>query len=501
MFTYVHCNSLSDLTPDENHAITLQFLSLLQQIQQFFPVDQSDAIPSVIDNPIPSSSPSSKSPHAHSSIFNSLNELLVSIDPQLRTVLTTSQSSPQSSIDSAVLVNASEATPREYYSQLLLLRQLIPFLLSHKGFEAIRHHKDALSQLILCTVHFTDHLTTHATFSDSLSLTRALLNTSLSSQHHACLWRMRIAAATRVCDQSTLLTLIETALKDPLGQLTPSLLHLVVGEHRFHLLQKYNKLAVPPFRFSVSKWRPLPYLIRYVNDTPLKGKPGEKNKYFNEENEVVTVEQIAGEYYHNLFGYTARHEEGRSLRFFFPVCSLVGQLFVLLLWDCIFLPLPFAFQNDSQTKPIDYATSCFYEARKPVIDAMLERIDMLSDEEASEFVATSIANHHDLACPLDWKQVDAKWLQRVAFHLGGHRLAVICRRMASNLEVFESGLPDLTLLREETREDAMSHVLFVEVKGEKDVLSSRQSDWIQFFQENTVNFELCQVKRGDGVEA
>lgn len=73
--------------------------------------------------------------------------------------------------------------------------------------------------------------------------------------------------------------------------------------------------------------------------------------------------------------------------------------------------------------------------------------------------------------------------------------------MASNLEVFESGLPDLTLLREETREDAMSHVLFVEVKGEKDVLSSRQSDWIQFFQENTVNFELCQVKRGDGVEA
>lgn len=221
--TYVRCNSLSNLTPDENHAITLQFLSLLQQIQHFFPSDQSVDIPSVSKNPTPLTSPSSESLNMHSSIFRSLNELLTSIDPQLRTVLTTCQSSPQSSIDSAVLVNTSEATPREYYRQLLFLRQLIPLLLSHKGFEAIRHHKDALSQLILCTVHFTDHLTTHTFYSDSLSLTRALLNTSLSSQHHACLWRMRVAAATRVCDQSTLLTLIETALKDPLGQLTSSI--------------------------------------------------------------------------------------------------------------------------------------------------------------------------------------------------------------------------------------------------------------------------------------
>lgn len=91
-----------------------------------------------------------------------------------------------------------------------------------------------------------------------------------------------------------------------------------------------------------------------------------------------------------------------------------------------------------------------------MIDALLDRIDALSDEEASEFVATSVANHHGLACPLDWRQVDAAWLQRLAFHLGGHRLAVICRRLASNLELFGSGLPDLTLLREETREDAMS---------------------------------------------
>ena len=132
---------------------------------------------------------------------------------------------------------------------------------------------------------------------------------------------MCVIAGARLLNQPTLLTLIETALKDPLGRHTPSLLLLVIGEHRIHFLQKYNKLAVPPFRFSVAKWRPLPYLIRFVNDTPLKGKPGEKNKYFNEANEVVTVEEVAGECYHTLFGYTARHEEGQSLRCSVPICS------------------------------------------------------------------------------------------------------------------------------------------------------------------------------------
>ena len=39
----------------------------------------------------------------------------------------------------------------------------------------------------------------------------------------------------------------------------------------------------------------------------------------------------------------------------------------------------------------------------------------------------------------------------------------------------------------------MSHVLFVEVKGERDKLMDNQSDWIEFFQQNMVNFELCQV--------
>lgn len=86
------------------------------------------------------------------------------------------------------------------------------------------------------------------------------------------------------------------------------------GEHRHSLHQRFLQLAVPPYRFTVAKQRPLPYVIRYLNDTPLKGKVGVKNQYFNEANEVVTVEAVAAEYYRTTFGYTVKHEEGRSLR-------------------------------------------------------------------------------------------------------------------------------------------------------------------------------------------
>ena len=86
------------------------------------------------------------------------------------------------------------------------------------------------------------------------------------------------------------------------------------GEHRYNLNQRFLQLAVPPYRFAIVKQRLLPYMIRYLNDTPLKGKVGMKNKYFNEANEVVTVEAVAAEYYHTTFGYTVKYEEGRSLR-------------------------------------------------------------------------------------------------------------------------------------------------------------------------------------------
>lgn len=87
------------------------------------------------------------------------------------------------------------------------------------------------------------------------------------------------------------------------------------------------------------------------------------------------------------------------------------------------------------------------------------------------------------------------WLSKLAFHLGSSRLVSIMRRMLNNISLFRKGLPDLTLIREIPvgMENDMPSVLFVEVKGERDSLQPDQSDWIEFFVENSINFELCKL--------
>ena len=64
-----------------------------------------------------------------------------------------------------------------------------------------------------------------------------------------------------------------------------------------------------------------------------------------------------------------------------------------------------------------------------------------------------------------------------------------------NYNYYASGLPDLLLLREVSIHDGNPSVLFVEVKGENDRLSEKQLDWIEFFQQNSFNFELCKVSK------
>lgn len=118
------------------------------------------------------------------------------------------------------------------------------------------------------------------------------------------------------------------------------------------------------------------------------------------------------------------------------------------------------------------------------------------------FVANSISIHRGIRCAIDWTSLDegticlaspVEWLQCVAAALGGPRLASLCKRLCMNYNYFASGLPDLVLCRRQQRADGNPSVLFVEVKGERDRLSEKQMDWVEFFQQNAINFELCKV--------
>ena len=88
-----------------------------------------------------------------------------------------------------------------------------------------------------------------------------------------------------------------------------------------------------------------------------------------------------------------------------------------------------------------------------------------------------------------------EWLVGIALALGSKRLACLCKRLCVNYAYYASGLPDLVLFRKEARNDGNPSVLFVEVKGEHDRLSEKQMDWIEFFQQNSINFELCKVSK------
>ena len=196
---------------------------------------------------------------------------------------------------------------------------------------------------------------------------------------------------------------------------------------------------------------------------------------------------------------------------------------MLLLWDFIYFPVPFAFQNRSQIIPIDYGSSLFYEARKPFIDEWLTQVSRLSDAQIQsrqakedDLIRSVSAEQHRAASkrrfsdPMGqnrrWFALPfvpshfLEWLARLAFHLGAPRIASILARAVRNGSLYMKGLPDLTLVRDPSKEVGMPSVLFVEVKGENDRLQPDQSDWIQFFMEKSVNFELCKIGAIFGVD-
>ena len=98
---------------------------------------------------------------------------------------------------------------------------------------------------------------------------------------------------------------------------------------------------------------------------------GAKNVYFSVTNEAITVEEMVLSYYKEEFHYEGYHDEGHSLY----------ELLVLLMWDFVYFPIPYAFQNEHQRIPIDFGTSAFYSIRKPFIENWFEQLSSLTDTQ------------------------------------------------------------------------------------------------------------------------
>ncbi|KAJ2708688.1 hypothetical protein H4R19_004628, partial [Coemansia spiralis] len=232
-----------------------------------------------------------------------------------------------------------------------------------------------------------------------------------------------------------------------------------------------QRLAHP--RLSL-EWHPAPSRTEVgvrVRDAARRGP----STWIGDDEAPCSVEQLALWRY-KRDGYDGLHSEN----------ALPTTLFALLFWEVIFHPLPGVLDTEYQSQPLDMGSESFYPSRRALVDARLDDIaagrftSTIRDVYARECGAECVGVSWDLTCDQ---------LLAVATCLGGQRLAVLCRVLATEYRLKRSGFPDLCLWNAEA-----GKVLFVEVKGPGDKLSETQQDWLDILVTNGIGAEVCLVR-------
>ncbi|KAJ2081867.1 hypothetical protein H4R24_002024 [Coemansia sp. RSA 988] len=191
-----------------------------------------------------------------------------------------------------------------------------------------------------------------------------------------------------------------------------------------------------------------------------------------------SVEQLALWRYRDL-GYLGIHTEN----------AIITTLFSLLFWDIIFYPLPGVLDTEYQSQPLDMGSESFFHSRQAQIQ---ERLDVIAGGEFERAIRRIYDGEKGAECVgVSW-ELTCEQLLTIARHIGGVRLAAICRVLASEYRLKRSGFPDLCLWSTE-----LNNIMFVEVKGPKDKLSETQRDWLDILTSNNIDVEVCHVREGD----
>ena len=81
-----------------------------------------------------------------------------------------------------------------------------------------------------------------------------------------------------------------------------------------------------------------------------------KSRFYGLDGEQVGVEELALQFYAS--------EEGGGWRGMHSEGGIWATLFGLLLWPCLFMPVPDVFRSPFQTSPLDLDTDAFFPPRK-----------------------------------------------------------------------------------------------------------------------------------------
>lgn len=195
-----------------------------------------------------------------------------------------------------------------------------------------------------------------------------------------------------------------------------------------------------------------------------------------------SVEDVALHYYQKQGFPNGLHCEG----------ALPITLFCTLFWHELYdVHVPGAFSSPYQEAPSDLFTGEFYENRKEEIDKKLQFIGNLSSELLSSFVQEKFAGFERYQSIMSSNPIksDSLQLKQIVHCLGTQGVIGICKRLIDNFKLWKAGFPDLIVWNYDTKRHKI-----VEVKGPRDVLSTKQQSWLQYLHHLELNTEVCLVQ-------
>ncbi|KAK0570041.1 hypothetical protein OC861_000348 [Tilletia horrida] len=169
--------------------------------------------------------------------------------------------------------------------------------------------------------------------------------------------------------------------------------------------------------------------------------------------------------------------------------GMLTMLFVLAMWDIIYMPIDGAFETKYQSEPLDMRSDAFAIVRK---EEMMQRLESISKGDGLDHIRAADERERPRgtwASGCNWDRYTRDDLLEVAECMGGGPLATICQVFCEDREHCQGGMPDLCIWNMETKE-----VRFVEVKGPGDSLRDKQRIWIDTLARAGLTVQVATVK-------
>jgi hypothetical protein len=190
-----------------------------------------------------------------------------------------------------------------------------------------------------------------------------------------------------------------------------------------------------------------------------------------------SVEIAVAEYYDDVDGSESCH---------YVENSIFNGVLGLLIWDAIFAPLPGAFFNPFQYRPVDFYEHDFCARRQHLLDQTWASIS--SNDDIWRIVSRRWAQKQGLMNPLvNWQALDPGLIEFALERIEYPHWRAIFERILRDLRNNRSGFPDLV------RFPPAGGYCLIEVKGPGDSLQKNQQRWMQYFHEHGIPHQLARV--------